>query len=201
MLPIIIEEQGLGATLPLIITGPWSDGIDVSPISFHLWMDGGVPVDFRGRGLKDLRFEPFGKSQHVDGAMDIDFGRLDRIVLVMDRRGGTGEIVNFIHLDVEGKGDVVAEEFKIRVPHQMNDVFLCSRVEIIHAKDIIALFYETFAEMGTEKTGASGDQDTNPILIFQGRTPIGLIWFVWIIRLKGKGQRSKVKGQRLKVKD
>ncbi len=141
-------------------------------------MDGGVPVDFRSRGLKNPGLEPFCESQHVDGAMDIDLGRLYRVVLVMDRRGGTGEIVNFIHLDVEGKGDVVAEELKIGILQEVDDIFLDSCIKVVHTKDIIALFYETFAEMGAEKTGTSGDQDTNPILIFQGITPIWLIWFI-----------------------
>jgi hypothetical protein len=107
--------------------------------------------------------------------MDIDLGRLDRIVLVMDRRGGTGEIINFIHLDVQGKGDVVAEEFKIGILLEVDDIVLDPCIKIVHAKDIIALFYEMLAEMGTEKTGPPGDQDTNPILIFQGITPI---WFL-----------------------
>jgi hypothetical protein len=174
MLSIVIEEQGLSATLPLIITGPQSDGIDVSPIGFHLWMDGGVTIDFRGRGLKDLCLEPFRESQHVDGAMDIHLGRLYRIVLVMDRRGGTGKIINFIHFYVQGKGDVLAEELKIGILQEVNDISLDSCIKIVHTKDIIALFYEMIAEVRTEKTGASGNQGTNLILVFQGITPI---WF------------------------
>jgi hypothetical protein len=113
----------------------------------------------------------------------------------MDRRGGTGEIVNFIHLDVEGKGDVVAEEFKIGIPQEVDDIFLDSCIKIIHTKDIIALFYETFAEMGTEKTSTSCDQDANPILIFQGITPI---WFVWFIQHKRERRETRDMRERRK---
>jgi hypothetical protein len=92
----------------------------------------------------------------------------------MDRRGGTGKIINFIHFYVQGKGDVLAEELKIGILQEVNDISLDSCIKIVHTKDIIALFYEMIAEVRTEKTGASGNQGTNLILVFQGITPI---WF------------------------
>jgi hypothetical protein len=51
-------------------------------------------------------------------------GGLYRIVLVLDRRGGKGEVVDFVDLNEQREGDVVAQEFETRVCVKMFDIAL-----------------------------------------------------------------------------
>jgi hypothetical protein len=60
----------------------------------------------------------------------------------------------------------MAEKFKIGVLEEMDDVSLCSGIEVIDAEDIVALVQKALTEMGTEETGAPCHQNTDPILIF-----------------------------------
>jgi len=78
-------------------------------------------------------------------------------VLVMNRCCGTGEVVNFIDLDVQRKGDVVAQEFEARICMKMLDVALGSREQVIDAKDFMSIRQQPVNQMRTEKTGSPGD--------------------------------------------
>jgi len=113
ILSMIIEEQGFGTSLPFVIAGTRSNTIDISPIGFRLRMDRRVSIDLGGRGLKDLGSQSFGQPEHIDGPMDVYFRGLNGVILIMNRRGRTGKIINFIHLDIEREGDVVTKEFEI----------------------------------------------------------------------------------------
>jgi hypothetical protein len=53
------------------------------------------------------------------------FGRLHRIVLVMDGGGGTGQILDLVGFDVERKGDIVPDDFKTMVIEHALDVTTC----------------------------------------------------------------------------
>ena len=68
-----------------------------------------------------------GEAQHVDGAVHAGLGRLHRVVLVVDRRGRAGEVVDLVDLDVEREGHVVAHQLEARVAEQMRDVVACCR--------------------------------------------------------------------------
>ena len=74
-----------------------------------------IAVDLAGRGLEDLGARALGQAQHVDGAVHAGLGRLHRIVLVVDRRGGAGEIVDLVDLDIERECHVVAHQLEARV--------------------------------------------------------------------------------------
>jgi len=63
----------------------------------------------------------------------------------MDRRGGTGEVVNLIDLDVERKGHVVPQQFEPRVAHEMRNVRLAAGEEIIDAQNFVAFQYQSVA--------------------------------------------------------
>ena len=101
VLAVIVEEQRLGAALAFIIAGARADRVDVAPVVFGLRMNIGIAVDLRRRRLENLALQPLGEAQHVDGAMHAGLGRLHRIVLIVDGRGGAGEIVDLVDLDVE----------------------------------------------------------------------------------------------------
>jgi hypothetical protein len=100
MLAVIIEEKGLRATFPLIITGPWTNGVDTSGIGLGLGVNGRISIDLRCGSLKNLGSEALGQAQHVDRTVNIDLRGLDRIVLVMDRGRWTSQVVNLIGLNI-----------------------------------------------------------------------------------------------------
>ena len=124
VLAVIVEKQGFRTPLALVIAGPDANRVDVAPIVFPLGVDLGVPIHLAGGRLQDFRSDPFGQAQHVDGAMDACFSRLDGVVLVVDGRGGAGHVVDFVHLDIQGEGDIVPHQFEIGVVQEMRDIGL-----------------------------------------------------------------------------
>jgi hypothetical protein len=112
-------------------------------------MDRRVPVNFGGGGLEDLSADALGKSQHVDGAVDTGFHRLDRIFLIVDGGGRTGKIVDLIHLNVEGKTDIMPHQLKTGIAEQMAYITFASGIEIIHAHHIITAIQQFLTEFGT----------------------------------------------------
>ena len=115
ILAIVVEEKRFGAAFSFVITRTESDRIHITPIIFALRVDFGVTVYLAGRSLEYLRLDPLGQSQHVDCAMDTRLGRLDWVVLVVDRRCWTREVIDFVDLDIKRKGDVVPNDFKVSV--------------------------------------------------------------------------------------
>ena len=152
----IIEEQGFGAALAFIVAGARADRVDVAPIILGLRMHVGIAVDFGGRGLENFGAQALGQSQHVDGAVDAGLGGLHRIVLIMDRRGRTGQIVDLIHLDIERKRHVVAHQLEAVVIDHAIDVAACAGEKIIDADDVGAVLEQALAKMRAEKSGAAG---------------------------------------------
>src|SRR5262245_13907134 len=96
MLPPIVEEQGLRATLTFIITGTRADRIDMPPKSLWLGMDACIAVNFRCGRLENFCPQTLGKSQHVDRAVDTRLRRLHWIVLVVNRRSRAVEVVDLV---------------------------------------------------------------------------------------------------------
>jgi hypothetical protein len=88
--------------------------------------------------------------------VNVHLGGLNGVVLIVNRRCGTGQVVDRIDLHIKRKGDVVAKELEIRISHQMGDISLGSRVEIVDTEDIVSVLEETLAEMGAQKPGPSG---------------------------------------------
>ena len=118
-------------------------------------MDAGIAVDFAGRGLKNPRFHPLGQTQHVDGAMHAGLDRLDRIELIVDRRGWTGKIEDLVHFDIKRKGDVVAHHLEMRVIEEMGDIFSGTGEIVIDAQDLVTVGKQPFAQERSEEPGAS----------------------------------------------
>ena len=87
--------------------------------------------------------------------MNVHLGGLNRVVLIVDRRRRTGQVVNRIDLHIKRKGNVVANEFKIRIPYQRGDISFGTRVEIVDTEDIVSILEEALAEMGAQEPGPS----------------------------------------------
>jgi len=88
--------------------------------------------------------------------MNVHLGGLNRVVLIVDRRCRTGQVVDLIDLHIKREGNVMAKELKIRIPYQVGDISLGSREEIVDTEDIVSVLEETLAEMGTQEPGPSG---------------------------------------------
>jgi hypothetical protein len=77
----------------------------------------------------------------------------------MDRRGWACEIVDFINLDIEGKRDVMANQFKMLVVEQMLDILAIAGEKIVDAQDACALGEQLFTKMRANKSRSPGNQD------------------------------------------
>jgi len=111
-------------------------------------MDVRIAVNFRSRSLKDFCPGPFGDAQDVDGPHDIGFDRLDGIELIVHGRGRAGKVVNFVHLQIDGIDDVVADQFEMRLSHQVGDVVFTAGKKIVQADHIMAFAQKAFTQMG-----------------------------------------------------
>jgi hypothetical protein len=160
VLTVVVEEEGFSDTLALVIAGAGADGIDVAPVALGLGMHLRIAIDFRGGSLEHARLEAACEAEHVDGTHHGGLDRLDGVVLIMRRGGGAGEIVDLIHLDTEGVRDVMPDELKVRVVHQVGDVLLATGEQVVRADDFMVLLQQTFAEMGAEEPGPTGDENT-----------------------------------------
>jgi len=165
MLPMIIEEESLRAALPLVIAGAWTDWIDISPIILGLRVYGGIAIDLACRGLKDATFKPFGKSKHIDRTVHRRLGGLHGIMLVMDGRGRTSEIVDLVDLDIDRERYVMSHQFETGVSMQMLNISLGTRKEIVHAKDVMPVRQKSIDQMRAQKSGAAGDENSFAAII------------------------------------
>jgi hypothetical protein len=95
--------------------------------------------------------------------MDVDFGGLDRIILIVDRSGWTGQVVNLVGFDIKREGDVMADKLKERILKEMQNISLGPGVEVIYAQDIAALIQKAFTEMGANESRASCYKNTDMV--------------------------------------
>ena len=87
--------------------------------------------------------------------MDAGLGGLDRIVLIMDRRCRTSQIVDLIRLDIERQRHIVTYQIEAVVIDHAIDIAARAGEIIVDADDVGPIFEQTLAKMRAEKTGAS----------------------------------------------
>ena len=134
-------------------------GLTLPQYDLGLRVDLRVAVDLAGRRLEDAAAQPLGEPQHVDRAVDRGLGRLHRVVLVVDRRRRTGEVVDLVDLDEQRERHVVPDELEARVVVQVIDVALGAGEEVVDAEHLVALLEQAVAEVGAEEAGAAGHED------------------------------------------
>ncbi len=138
VLAVIVHHQGLGHPFPLVVAAADADGVDVAPVSLALGVHLGVAVDLGGGCLQDAGLHPFGHAQHVDHAHDAGLDGLDRVVLVVHRRGGAGQVVDAINLQEDRLDDVVTDQLEAVAVHQMDDVVFAAGEEVVQTDDIVS---------------------------------------------------------------
>jgi len=74
-------------------------------------------------------------------------GGCHRVVLVMDRRCWTGQVVDFIDLYIKRERDIVAHQLEMRVFKQIDDVVLAASKEVIDTDNIVAFVKQSLAEV------------------------------------------------------
>jgi len=79
--------------------------------------------------------------------MHAGFRRLHRIVLVVNGGCRTGQIVDLIDFEIDGKRHIMANELESLVVEQVLDVAPRPGKEIIEADDFGALRQQPFAKM------------------------------------------------------
>jgi hypothetical protein len=129
-----------------------------------------IAVDLACRGLEDLGARALGQPQHVDGAVHTGLGRLHRIVLVVDRRGRTGEVVDLVDLDIEREGHVVTHQLEARIVEARHDVLLGAGEVVVDAQHVVARRQQTLAEMRTEE--ARAPVTNTRLLMFPRKAPL-----------------------------
>jgi hypothetical protein len=160
VLTVIVEKQGLGASLAFVITGPDSHGVHVAPIALRLGVHRGIPIHFRCGSLEYSDFQPLRETQHIDGTVNRRLRRLYGIELIVDGRSGTGQIVNLVGFHVQRETHVMTDHFEVRISEKMSNIPPSSRIEVIHTDDFVTSFQELLTKMGSQEAGSSGDQDS-----------------------------------------
>ena len=160
VLPVIVEEQRLGAALALVVAGARADRVDVAPVVLGLRMDlAGRHRPRWSRPAGSWHLSRLARPSMLMAPCTRRLGRLHRIVLVVDRRGRAGEIVDLVDLDIEREGHVVAHELEARMAEQVLDIALGAGEQVVDAEHLMALAEQPVAQVRAEEAGAAGHQD------------------------------------------
>ena len=155
----IIEEQGLRAALALVVARARANRVHVPPIVLGLRMDMRVAIHLRRGGLENLGSEALGETQHIDCPVHAGLGRLHRVMLVMNRRSRTREIVNLVDFHIERESDVVPDHLEMLVIEQVLDIATRASKEIVDTDNDCSVPQQTLAQMRSKKAGATRDQN------------------------------------------
>src|SRR5882762_2325484 len=122
-------------------------------------MNRGVAVNLAGGSLEYLAFQALRQPEEIDGSVHRRFRRLHGIVLVVDRRGWTRQVVDFVNLDIERESHVVPDELEARHAVQVLDVALGSREQVVDTQDLMPQGQQAVDQMRSEEAGSTRHQD------------------------------------------
>jgi hypothetical protein len=158
VLAVVVEEQGLGAALAFVVTGAYPNWVHPAPVALGLGVHIRVTVDLAGGGLQYPRASPLGQPEHVDRPVHAGLGGLDRVVLVVHRRGRARQVVDPVHLHVERKCHIVSDELEAGMGQQVSDIFLATGEEVIQADHLVPVSYKPPAKVRPYEARAAGDE-------------------------------------------
>ena len=144
MLPVIVKEQCLRHSLSFIVTGSNSVRIYTPPITFRLRMNLRIPIYLTGTRLQDTGMTSLGQPQRVQCSDNAGLPGLDRIILIVNRTGRTGQIINLVALHVDILQDVMSYKLKIRILHQMANIIFLPGKQVVHTYYVVSLFQQFF---------------------------------------------------------
>ena len=109
---LIVEAEGFGDALTLVVTGANTDWIHATVITLRVEDGLWIPINLAGGGQQEARLHATGQAKHVVSAEKTSFRGFDKIGLVMNQGSGTSEMPNAINLELDRFGDVVADKLK-----------------------------------------------------------------------------------------
>ena len=100
-----------------------------------------------------------GEIESVKGSERTDLQSGDAVDGVVDGTGGAGEVKDVSQLCRQSNGSQISisQEFESRIVAQMIEIGAAAGEQIVDG-DNVAFAEKRIAEMGSEKTGSSGDQ-------------------------------------------
>jgi hypothetical protein len=87
-------------------------------------------------------------------------GGLHWIMLVVNRRGRTGEIVDLVDLHIERKRNVVPHQVEVLVIEEMLDVASRAGEKVVRAENVGAKLDQALTEMRANKSSSPRHQHT-----------------------------------------
>ena len=113
-----------------------------------------------------------GEAERLVRAERTDLERLNRQFQIINRAGGRREVPDVIHRLVEKEefGDVLLDEFEVRVAGQMGNIVHRAGDKIVNADDLVAARQEQIGQVRTQKPGGAGD-DGGGLLFFHSGQP------------------------------
>jgi hypothetical protein len=91
--------------------------------------------------------------------VDARLRRLHGVELIVDRRGGTGEVVDLVDLERQRHRDVVRISLEDRVRAAGAATFArVPREEVVEAQHFVSLGEQSLAEMRADEARAAGDE-------------------------------------------
>ena len=83
------------------------------------------------------------------------FGSLNRVMLIMNGRCRTSQIINFIYFSRIRISDIMPHHLKMMIIHQVNDIIFRTRKKIIQAYHVMTFVYKPCTEMRAYRTGSA----------------------------------------------
>src|SRR5262245_18569978 len=102
-------------------------------------MNGRVAVYFAGRGLEYSAPQPLREPEHVDCALNRRLYGLEGSILVVNRGGRTGQIVDFVDFNIERNRHVMAYELKSRLAMQMVHIPLAAGEQVVDTQNLVSV--------------------------------------------------------------
>src|SRR4029077_9643010 len=133
-----IVEKRLGGSLAFVVASPWPKGIDVAPVALGLRTDFRVAIGFGGRRLKGARPSPRSQIQDIQRAKNGGLQRVDRIALIVLRRGRASKVVDLVHIEIELVDHVLGDDAEHRVRSKTLDVAIVASRKIIEANHTVS---------------------------------------------------------------
>ena len=99
------------------------------------------------------------QPEHVHRPEEARLDRLDRVVLVVHGRRRARQVVDLVDLEQDLLDHVVADQLEVWPVHQVRDVVLGAREEVVEADDVVAALDEEGAEVGPDESRAARDDD------------------------------------------
>ena len=129
-------------------------------------MNNGVTVHFAGRSLQYLGIRLFGQSQHIDGAQYRSLDGFNGIILVVDGRSRTSQIIDFVHICLIRDFHIMQYKLKTGIALQMSDISFRTGEKIIQTNHLMPVVYQSGTKMRTYKTSTATNQNFLHVMFF-----------------------------------